>query len=430
MRFNFKQALTKLFVLAGLALPVSLSSVGSAFAQEKGPEKKSEKKSEKADEKSDADQQEPEEKEEEVNPFALPEDASVEELFDFIKQAKRVSPKERTMKAYTAHYKAQVPAIIAAADEILAKSEDADEQIEAISEKFSSYSILTRYAPEAKNDARKLAEEFASDERPEIAATAMAYLLGEKAAGVRSATGEEAAAIADEALALLDKFGVTKVTYSPASSIATSLGYSEHTEIAAKLYENMAPYFRKAEDERYASRADTMLGAARRMRLMGNSMEVFGTKADGEAFDLDDYKGKVVLVDFWASWCGPCIGELPNMKKNLERYGEKGFEIVGINMDSTREAFEKCVESKEITWVNIVSEEEDANGWAAPMATHYGITGIPTAILLDQSGKVVSLRARGSELDKQLETLLGPIEEPESEDGDGDDEEKGDDGDK
>ena len=153
-------------------------------------------------------------------------------------------------------------------------------------------------------------------------------------------------------------------------------------------------------------RSGKMVGAARRIRLLGNEMLLTGVTADGNAFDWESYRGKVVLVDYWASWCGPCIGEIPNMKKNLELYGEKGFTIVGINMDDTRAAFEKCVDSKEISWVNIVSEEEGKRGWDAPMADYYGVSGIPTAILVDQKGKVVSLRARGAELDKQLERLL------------------------
>ena len=117
-----------------------------------------------------------------------------------------------------------------------------------------------------------------------------------------------------------------------------------------------------------------------------------------------------MLVDFWASWCGPCRAELPNMKRNLSSYGERGFAIVGINMDRTLDACQSCIEKEGIKWTNLVPAEDEEAGWNNPMAQHYGITGIPTAILVDQKGKVVSLRARGEELDRLLEELLGPPE--------------------
>ena len=99
------------------------------------------------------------------------------------------------------------------------------------------------------------------------------------------------------------------------------------------------------------------------------------------------------------------------MKRNLASYGDKGFEIVGINLDSSRDAFEKCIEDKEITWTNLLGDPTEGGGWDHPMATYYGISAIPTAILVDQEGKVVSLRARGSELDRLLADILGPVEE-------------------
>ncbi len=344
--------------------------------------------------------------------FIIPEGASVAELFEFIDKTKSITPTKRDPESIAALAKQVFPTIIAAADLVLEKSKDPDELARAVKAQFDAYGILVRFDPSSRDKVKTLAETYAAHESPELAATAVGFLLNEKASGLRNSTEEEAKAISAETLDFLKRFGPSKQTYSTTAGIARNLAYSDHPQIAADLYESMAPIFRDAEDESLAETAESMLGSARRLRLLGNSIEVFGTTADGQPFEWSDYRGKVVLVDFWASWCGPCIGELPNMKKNLKLYADKGFEIVGINMDSTRDAYEKCVESKEITWVNLVSEEEGKTGWKAPMATHYGITGIPTAILVDQEGKVVSLNARGKELDKQLESLLGPVEEP------------------
>jgi thiol-disulfide isomerase/thioredoxin len=139
-------------------------------------------------------------------------------------------------------------------------------------------------------------------------------------------------------------------------------------------------------------------------------MELNGRTAEGEDFDWAAYRGKVVLVDFWASWCGPCRGEIPNMKANLEAYGEKGFAIVGINLDNSHDKYRQYVEQEGLTWTNLMSDKEEEMGWNNPIATHYGISGIPTAILVDQEGKVVSLAARGGELNRLLKEMLGEPE--------------------
>lgn len=345
----------------------------------------------------------PEEKEAAIK-FEVPVDASPAELLEWIVETKKTPPPRNAM-AETA--KKMFPAVIQACDLILEKSKNADEQKKAIEEKFAAFTILGRYLPSANKDLEALAEKYAGDARPEIAQIAVGHKLSIMAQTLGTADAAKTQQVADAAIGFLERFGVNKATYSSVSRVASSLGFSTHNEIAAATHERLASLLEKSQDPALVKRSSKLLGAARRIRLLGNEMMLSGVTADGKAFDWESYRGKVVLVDFWASWCGPCIGEIPNMKKNLELYGDKGFTIVGINMDETRAAYEKCVDNKEINWVNILSEEEGKRGWDAPMADYYGVSGIPTAILVDQKGKVVSLRARGKELDSQLESLLG-----------------------
>jgi thiol-disulfide isomerase/thioredoxin len=144
--------------------------------------------------------------------------------------------------------------------------------------------------------------------------------------------------------------------------------------------------------------------------LIGNPIELKGTTVDGDEFDWAQYRGKVVLVDFWATWCGPCIAELPNVKETYEKHHEHGFDVVGISLDDDADELKAFIEKREIPWTNLFGTEE-ARGWEHPMARRYGIDAIPATILVDREGKVVTLSARGEELGELVEKLLGSVDQ-------------------
>jgi len=122
---------------------------------------------------------------------------------------------------------------------------------------------------------------------------------------------------------------------------------------------------------------------------------------EGNDLSLSSLRGKCVLVDFWASWCGPCIKELPNIKKVYEKYHEKGFEIISISLDDKKDNWVKAIEKHQIPWLHVSS----LKGWKCPVAKLYHVTGVPTMYLLDAEGRIVSDNARGEALEKEVEKL-------------------------
>ncbi len=123
----------------------------------------------------------------------------------------------------------------------------------------------------------------------------------------------------------------------------------------------------------------------------------------GKPLSVANYKGKVVLVDFWASWCGPCVAELPNVLKTYEKYHAKGFEIIGISLDRDEDAFKSFIKRKNMTWVQYF----DGKGWESKLAGKYGVTSIPATYLLDAEGKIAGKNLRGEELEAAVAKILG-----------------------
>ena len=118
-------------------------------------------------------------------------------------------------------------------------------------------------------------------------------------------------------------------------------------------------------------------------------------------FTAEAGKG-VVLVDFWASWCGPCRQENPNVVKAYEKFKDRGFDILGVSLDDNKDKWLKAVEADKLTWTHV----SDLKGWKNAAADLYGVRAIPQNVLIDPKGKIIAKNLRGDKLEEKLEELM------------------------
>jgi peroxiredoxin len=123
---------------------------------------------------------------------------------------------------------------------------------------------------------------------------------------------------------------------------------------------------------------------------------------DGKTIALSEFKGKYVLIDFWASWCGPCRKEMPSVVAAYAKYKNKGFEIYGVSLDQSKEKWVEAIAKDGITWPQV----SDLKFWDSEPAKQYGVQSIPYTVLIDKEGNIIAKNLRGEELDKKLAEVL------------------------
>lgn len=214
----------------------------------------------------------------------------------------------------------------------------------------------------------------------------------------------------------------SKVLDKAASELAKFVASHPDSEEAAKartilvmLYTKNAPmewvrkHMKAAKvlladlEEREDRQAGYLKGKLLEIEVVGNAPPAINTTGlDGKPILLDGYKGKVLLIDFWATWCGPCRAELPNVKAVFEKYKDQGFDILGVSLDRDQEMLEAFIAENEMPWRQIF----DGKGWQNEIAVLYGVKSIPKTYLLDRDGKVVTIGVRGDALEPAVAALI------------------------
>lgn len=386
--------------------------------------------------------------------LTVPE-GSPDELLTFIEKVQATQPRG-TRKERMDWLTKSRQAIVEAADQVRSSKADDKTMAKAIKAELDALTLLKRLGDKpAADKLSKLTAELKNDRRPELAAIFKLLDLSQRVDDADTSDGKALKDLADEVRQLVSQSKPDIELGMLARNICVKLFQADEKDAASELCGDFAKQFVRSDDaqmlaagaglaqitgQMYSAQdrpkdeakfdhefaallkkskldaAQEMIasfeGQARRLELPGNTMEISGKLVDGGEFELSQFKGKVVLVDFWATWCGPCVGELPNVKRMYERYHDRGFEVVGISLDQSREALEAFISKEKLPWPVLFDDaSEETSGWKHPLATYYGVNAIPLPILLNREGKVVSMQARGTALGDLLSDLIGPADE-------------------
>ena len=218
----------------------------------------------------------------------------------------------------------------------------------------------------------------------------------------KAVEANDEAAIKKLGTELIEKAKTDDYWASRTPSILEDLARSKPA-IGVPMLKDLCAAFAASDDESRKRIATRFEGKIRFADLVGNEMKVEGLYLDGTEIDWASYRGKVVLVDFWATWCGPCIGEIPNMTKMYEKYNAAGFEILGYSIDDDLDRLHKFEEDRKLPWKTASRKlTQDAEKDYVIISEYYGVNAIPTMVLVGKDGKVLSTKARGAELERLL----------------------------
>ncbi|MCX7424525.1 MAG: TlpA disulfide reductase family protein [Planctomycetia bacterium] len=345
------------------------------------------------------------------DPFAVP-DGTPEQLLKFIESLQKMQPENRDKESVIAFLHKAAGAAVKAADKILAGTATKEQKTQAVGAKFGGLALLMRLRDKAAADAiERMPEELTKLGLPEVARDVHAALLQMQLRA--TVAGEPGAKTVDQVKDAIRAFVADKPDEASAGLVYLAFELfekSEKTDQVLALCEEYGKVLAKSNDPDIGKLAKLFEGTVRRLKLVGSPMEVQGTMVDGKPFDWAKYKGKVVLVQFWATWCEPCMAELANVEEAYKLYRDRGFEVVGISIDDDRQALDEFLAKKTPPWTVLSDIKEGEGKSKHPTPEFYGVIGVPTMILIGQDGKVVSIDARGPRLAEGLEKLLGPAE--------------------
>ena len=333
------------------------------------------------------------------NPYLAPADLSTADLIGFLDKLRRRPESIRQRPGFGT-------ALVEAAERALADPAAAPEQLVAARvAQFDGLALVADGGDRAAAERlAKLADEYLGNEQPQIASEARFHRL-------ESLLRRGGPIDAAEVPKLLDEVEHYFAAERPderheriaiaAIRLLRSLDDADEVNRRSLALGKLLTESPARKLARYGKRL-LEGSAADEQSLVGQALDIEGATVDGFPFDWKAYRGRIVLVDFWATWCGPCKAELPHLKQAYDRLHNQGFDIVGISLDRDRAALEKFLAENPLGWPTLFQE-----GGQHPLAEKLGVRAIPFTLLVDRTGHIVAQNLRGPAVVEHVERLLG-----------------------
>jgi thiol-disulfide isomerase/thioredoxin len=336
-------------------------------------------------------------------------DGTTEQLIQFLDTLSRVQPPARDPKTIQEFSRKVGAAALQAAEKVLAQKPNQEQAGYAVNVKLEVLAMLDQ---SGDKEAFAKLEAFPAELQklgwPQLARPANGVLLQARLARAQGATVEDAKKLMEDINKHLATGPLVPADTALAVSAALAAERVDRFGLAARAYQDFAKPFSASKEGPMAAFGAKLEGAARRLALLGKPLELQGVTVDGKPLDWARYRGKVVLVVFWATWCGPCRVEIGNVLRNYEAYHDKGFDVVAVSMDLNKPDLESFLAENKLPWTVLYDQALRTDGADNTMDTRYGIITIPELILVGNDGKVVSMEVRGQALGRQLQKLFGP----------------------
>jgi thiol-disulfide isomerase/thioredoxin len=346
--------------------------------------------------------------------FAVPEGSNTKKL-DFLDKLSQPATQFKSAAEADKYWSQAALSMIIGGEQILNAKPTAAEASQAAQFKIEGLRVLAMIGDkDADRERTEFLNECLKDPRTEVSSVVAPMRMLPKMRRWFELDPAQKTAATDAFISDVKAAGPTPGQGQMLVGFADSLADEKPLDIqlASRAVDQLLPAFQKSfggsKDAGLEDLVATIAGLSRRLHLPGSKFELEGTFLNGKPVDWESYRGKVVLIDYWASNCPICLQEVPHIKELYNAYHDKGFEIIGLSMDNDRKVTEYYVQKTGMTWPQVFTDTPLAGGWKHPMQLKYAVLGFPRAILVDQQGNVVTTLARGPFLEAYLEKLLGP----------------------